>query len=231
MSEEEFDSELFGNKTVDASQSLQQQLSTYQQQLANLPETAAAMERAVVQLDIAETHLALEENESAWNIARDALNVFLENEKWQEAVESYNVLFQAEQPASLSALAQGVWLAVTFPISANTTVAMLQHIVDETPNDSDGAALAAMMAHYIADIRSSEEEHQSLTFLTQNILGKVAKRHSNVNTQAELDAWIQKLELNKPEIFIPRLGAILDIMAEDNWWYDRDTLREKIPNE
>jgi len=231
MSEEEFDSELFGNKTVDASQSLQQQLSTYQQQLANLPESATAMERTVVQLDIAETHLALEEKESAWNIAREALNVFLENEKWQEAVESYNVLFQAEQPASLSALAQGVWLAVTFPISANTTVAMLQHIVDETPYDSDGAALAAMMAHYIADIRSNEGEHHSLTFLTQNILGKVAKRHSNVNTQGELDAWIQKLELNKPEIFIPRLGAILDIMAEDNWWYDRDTLREKIPNE
>lgn len=230
MSEKELDSDLFGNKTVSASQTLQQQLSTYQQQLANLPATAGATERAAIQLDIAETHLALEEKETAWNVAREALTDFLENEQWQEAVEAYNVMFQAEQPASLSALAQGVWLAVTFPISANTTVAMLQHIVDETPNDSDGAAIAAIMAHYIADIRSSDEEHHSLTFLTQNILGKVAKRHSNINTQAELDAWIQKLELNKPDVFIPRLGAILDIMAEDHWWYDRDALRQKIPD-
>lgn len=231
MSEEELDTELFGNKTVRKGTSMQEQLSSYQQQLSSLPSTASALDRARIQLDIAETHLALEEKETAWTIAREALDVFLENEQWQEMVECYNVLFQSEQPASLTALAQGVWLAVTFPISANTTVAMLQHIVDETPDDSDGGALAAMVAHYIADIRSSDEEHQSLTFLTQNILGKVAKAHSNINTQVELDAWIQKLELNTPEIFIPRLAAILDIMAEDQWWYDREALRLKIPDQ
>jgi len=231
MSDEELDSELFGNKTVLKSTNMQQQLTSFQQQLDSLPPTASPLERARVQLDLAEAQLALEQNETAWSIAREALDVFLQNELWQESVECYNVLFQADQPASLTALAQGVWLAVTFPISANTTVAMLQHIVDETPNDSDGGALAAIVAHYIADIRSKDEEHQSLTFLTQNILGKVAKEHSNINTQTELDAWIKKLELNQPEIFIPRLAAILDIMAEDQWWYDRDTLRQKIPDQ
>jgi hypothetical protein len=160
---------------------------------------------------------------------RPALDVFLQHENWQEAVEAYNVLFQADQPASLSALGQGVWLAVTLPIQPDTTVAMLQHIVDETPDDSDGAAVAAITAHYIADIRSSDERHQSLTFLTQNILGQVARRHSAVNTQAELDAWLERLHLKDPAEFLPRLATVIDVMVQDDWWFDRDDLRKRLP--
>jgi hypothetical protein len=139
------------------------------------------------------------------------------------------VLFQTEQPASLAALGQGVWLAVTFPIQADTTIAMLQHIVEETPNDSDGAAVAAMTAHYIADIRTDKDKHHSLTFLTQNILGQVAKRHSNVSTQAELDAWLDKLHLRDPGEFLPRMATVIDVLVENDWWFDRDELRKKLP--
>jgi len=209
--------------------SLAQQLAAYQTQLAQLPADATELEHARVLLDIAETHLAMEQKENAWNIAREAVSTFIEQEQWQLAVEAYNVLFQAEQPASLSALGQGTWLAVTFPIEANTSVAMLQHVVDETPDDSDAGAVAAIAAHYIADIRSDDDKHESLTFLTQNILGKVAKRHSNISTQAELEMWLEKLALKDPQAFLPRLGAIIDAIVEDNWWFDRDTLREKLP--
>jgi len=208
---------------------LVQQLENYQQHLAQLPADASELERARVRLDIAETHLAMEQMENAWNIAREAVNAFIQQEQWQLAAEAYNVLFQTDQPASLSALGQGVWLAVTFPIEPNTSVALLQHIVDETPNDSDGGAVAAIAAHYIADIRCEDDKRESLTFLTQNILGKVAKHHSNINTQAEMDQWLEKLELKDPQTFLPRLGIIIDVMVEDDWWFDRDSLREKLP--
>ena len=232
MSDNEPDTNLFGTELVGTEtdrQSLEKQLALYQQHLAELPNSATDVDRARVLLDIAETQLALERKEEAWNIARETLDVFLQAEHWQEAVECCNLLFQAEQPASLAALGQGVWLAVTFPIQPDTTIAMLQHIIDETPADSDGAAVAAITAHYIADIRSSDEKHQSLTFLTQNLLGQVAKRHNNVSTQNELDAWLVKLQLKEPQEFLPRLATVIDVLVQDDWWFNRDELRSKLP--
>lgn len=232
MSDNEPDTNLYGTELIGTEtdrQSLEKQLVLYQQHLAELPDSAPDIDRARVLLDIAETQLALEHKEEAWNIARETLDVFLQAEHWQEAVECCNLLFQAEQPASLAALGQGVWLAVTFPIQPDTTIAMLQHIIDETPTDSDGAGVAAITAHYIADIRSSDEKHNSLTFLTQNLLGQVAKRHSNVSTQHELDAWLDKLQLKDPQEFLPRLATVIDVLVQNDWWFDRDELRAKLP--
>jgi len=232
MSDNELETSLFGTQLTGPEtdpQSLEKQLSLYQQHLGELPATATEIDRARVQLDIAETQLALGHKEQAWSTAREALMVFINTEQWQEAVESYNVLFQTEQPASLAALGQGVWLAITFPIQPDTTIAMLQHIVEETPDDSDGAAIAAITAHYIADIRAVEDKHHSLTFLTQNIIGQVAKRHSNVSTQAELGAWMDKLHLKEPGEFLPRMATVIDVLVQDEWWFDRDELRNKLP--
>lgn len=213
----------------DERQELADKLNSYQDKFNNLPEDTSVLERALLQLDISELLLALDQKEHAWNEARAAFTVFVDNEEWQHAVEACNVMYQTEQPASIVALGHGVWLAVTYPIATDTTVAMLNHIVDETPADSDGAAVAAMVGYYIADIRSTDEEHDSMTFLAKTILGNVAKRHSNVQTQKEMDAWMFKLELKDPEIFLPRLSLVVNSIVEDNWWFDRDELRAKLP--
>lgn len=210
-------------------QSLDERLDNLQQQLAALNSDSNELDRYRVKLDIAETLLALEKKEEAWTEARGCFDVFLKNECWQEAVEACNVLYQCEQPASIVALGQGVWLAVTYPIEVDTTVAMLNHIIDETPKDSDGAAVAAVSAHYIADMRAPEDKHESITFLTRHLLTQVAQRHSNVKSQQELDAWMLRMELKDPEVFLPRLSQVITIMVADQWWFDREELRKKLP--
>ena len=210
-------------------QELAVKLTDYQAKLKSLPAESSDVERAMVQLDISELQLALDLKEEAWNSSRATFDTFIANEEWQHAVESCNVMYQTEQPASIVALGHGIWLAVTYPISADTSVAMLNHIVDETPADSDGAAVAAMVGYYIADIRSSDKEHDSMTFLAKTILGNVAKRHSNVQTQKEMDAWLFKLELNDPAIFLPRLSLVVNSIVEESWWFDRDELRARLP--
>jgi len=87
-------------------------------------------------------------------------------------------------------------IAITYPVPAQLTVAMLQHIVDETPDDSDGAAVAAMAANYIADVRTEGKEKESLTFFTKQILAGVAKRHRNIEEPEMINTWIEILELN-----------------------------------
>src|SRR3989304_779955 len=87
---------------------------------------------------------------------------------------------------------QGLWLAVTFPMDAELSVAMLQHVVDETPSDSDGAAVAATAAHYIVELRAPEgKERENLLFYTNHMLATVARRHSAVHDQEAFARWVK----------------------------------------
>jgi hypothetical protein len=210
--------------------SLEAQLKEHEQHLAALPADADPVDRARVQLDIAETLLALQRKEESWKVAREVFDTCATAEAWQDAIEACDILFQCEQEESLAALGNGVWLSVTFPVPAQLTVAMLQHIVDETPDDSDGAAVAAMAANYIAELRSEGKDQESLTFFTRQILAGVAKRHRGIEDDPEMiKMWIEILGLNDVQELLSRLAAMLDAIVGDNWWIDRDALREKLP--
>lgn len=208
---------------------LEQLLADHRQHLKALPETAPAADRARVRLDIAEALLGLGRNAEAWDEARAVFDTFIENELWQEAVEACDILYRCDQPESILALGNGTWLAVTYPIAPATSVAMLHHIVDETPERSDGGAVAAAAAHYLADLRTEGREHESLTFLTAQILGRVAERHRDIKDPEMINVWMEALQLNDPGEFLPRLGKVLEVIVNDNWWYDRDALRARLP--
>lgn len=205
-------------------------LKAHMEQLARLPGDAPEIERFNLMLDIASDHLALENKKDAWADAKACFTFFVKNAEWQKAVEACDVMFQTEMDESIIALANGIWLSVTFPIEPGATIAMLQHIIDETPDNSDGAAVAAITAHYIADMRAEGETAESLKFLATQMIAAVAKRHSQVDSQDVLEFWIEKMELKDPAIFLPKLAKVLEIIVNDNWWYDRDELRKQIPD-
>ena len=209
--------------------SLQALLNGHEAHLQALSDDCAPVDRARVQLDIAETLLALLRKEEAWAIGRKIFDVFIGQAAWQDAIETCDVLFQCEQAESLAALGNGVWLAVTYPVPAQLTVAMLQHIVDETPDDSDGGAVAAMAANYIVEMRTEGEERESLSFFTKQILAGVAKRHRGIEEPEMINTWIEILELNDVKELLPRLATILDTIVGGNWWVDRDALRAELP--
>lgn len=210
--------------------SLQAQLKEQERHLQALPADSSPLERARVRLDIAETLLALQKKRESWDTARELFDIFAAEEAWQDAVETCDVLFQCEQPESLAALGNGVWLAITYPVPAQLSVAMLQHIIDETPDESDGAAVAAMTAHYIADLRTGGEEHESLTFFTKQMVAGVAKRHRGIEDDPEMiRTWIEILELNDAKKLLARLALMLDAIVGENWWIDRDALRAGLP--
>jgi len=230
-----------GNKELDelliesssheqSKEDIQRYLEKKQAAYDDLEANAEPLDRARLQLDVAEALIGMGRADESWEKARSALDTFIELEQWQDATESCDVLYQSAQPASLVALAHGVWLAVTYPVEPQLTVNMLGYVVDETPAKADGAAVAAITAHYVADVRAKGDEHKSLTFLTKQMLANVAKEHSGVEDQEGLSAWLQRLELLEPDVFLPRLSLVLGaIVPADEWWFDRDALREKIP--
>jgi hypothetical protein len=217
--------------TESASELLNQQLEAAYQRLKQLPPESGAIERAELQLKIGAILVDLEKGEEAFDIAKQAFDAFAQHQSWEGAVQACDVMFQADQPDSLAALGQGVWLAVTFPINPDLTVNMLSHIVDETPDDSDGGAVAAAVARYIVDVRTEGKQHDDLAFFTNQLLGGVARRHSDVESQEQFDYWVDKLELNDPQKFLPRLRNVIDVLVQENWWVDREAIWASLPDQ
>ncbi len=199
------------------------------QKIDELGENAAVEQR--LKIDLEHCYALLQNNlkNEAWNIARETLDEALRAEQWTQAVEACDVMFQSEQDKAVKALAQGIWLGVTFPVDPELSVAMLQHLIDESPDRSDGAAVAAATACYLVDLRGQGKQRDELLFFTQQMIGEVARRHSQVEEQEVFEFWIQQLQLDDPGKFLPRLGKVLDILVDGEWWFERDELRAKIP--
>ena len=209
---------------------MQHELASLQKKLADLPDNCDEIIRKRLQLDIATLLVAMERKKEAWDLVRPLFDTFVAMAAWQDAVETCDVLYAADQDDSIIALGNGAWLAVTFPVHPTLSVNMLDHIIEETPAESDGGAVAAATAHYLAELRATENRKTDYkSFLTGNLLAGVAYRHSGYKEREMIDMWVERLELNQPEKFLPRLGMMLDIIVGDKWWIDRDALRDALP--
>ena len=185
--------------------------------------------RADLLLDAGRLLVELGRGEEAWEKGRAAFDLYAAEESWEGAVQACDVMFQADRPESLAALGQGLWLTITFPMDPELSVAMLQHVIDETPPDSDGAAVAAVVARYLVDMRAQDRQREDLEFYTNQMLATVARRHSDVDDQQAFDAWFRRLELNDPALFLPRMRNVVDVLVQDEWWIDREELQKKLP--
>jgi hypothetical protein len=210
---------------------LQLKLDEKREQLASLPADASQDKRLEIQLESAYILLDLDRSQEAWEIGKKVLDRGLDDELWLRAVEACDILYQCERSDALKALAHGIWLGVTFPIDPELSVAMLQHLIDETPDNSDGAAVAAVTACYVVDIRAQGEQREDLKFFTNQLLGQVARRHSQVEEQEIFDFWVERMALDDPAKFLPRLAKVLEVIVDGHWWFDRDALRGKIPTD
>ncbi len=220
------------NDAVKPTEMLESKLAELRAQLSD-DVARSSEENAKLWLDSAYILIDLDRKEEAWSAGHEGLKLALASDSWQQAVEACDVIYQAEADDAVSALGQGIWLGVTFPIDPELSVAMLQHFVEETPPDSDGAALAAATASYIVQLRAEGKQREELQFFTAQMLGQVARRHTNgaADTQELFDIWAERLELFDASKTLPRLSQVIDVIVGDNWWFDRDELRSRIPAE
>jgi hypothetical protein len=211
---------------------LKEELAKKQQQLMQLTLKSEPLDRANLQYEISELMLDIAKPgmlEAAWGMSKESFEIYLENKQWEDAVSCCDLLYRTDQPSSIVALGNGLWLSVTYPIDPELTILMLNNLIDDTPAKADGAAVAAVVAHYIADLRLEGEKRDSIMFLTMNIIAKVAERHSGVKSQDQMNFWMTKLDLNDSNVYLPRLGQVIEAIVGEAWWYDRDALRAELP--
>lgn len=200
-------------------------------ELDALSSGAAPLRRADLLLQLGRALVRLERGDDAWAAAREAFDLYLAEQAWEGAAQCCDVLFLSEQPQSLAALGQGIWLAVTYPVDPELSIALLHRVVEETPPDADGAAVAAIAAYYVTDLRAREPQRDHLLLYANQVLATVARRHSGVDGQEAFNRWIQDMELSDPAKFLPRLRNVVDVLVQDDWWFDRDKLQAALPAE
>jgi hypothetical protein len=209
---------------------LESHLQALQDRYRDLERIAGSVTQiADIKLQMARALVNLERGAEAWPLGREALDTFIQTHDFESAADACDVLFQADQPDSLIALGQGIWLAVTYPVDPELSVELLTHVVDETPDESDGAAVAATTALFVADIRASGSQRENLMFFATQMLGRVARRHGNVDSQEAFDLWMDRLELKEPEKFLVRLRNVVDALVQGDWWFDREELQAQLP--
>lgn len=211
---------------------LKEELAKKQKQLMQLTLSCDPLERADLQYEISELMLDIAKpgmTEAAWGMTKESFAIYVDNKAWENAVSCCDLLYRTEQPSSIVALGNGLWLSITYPIDPELTILMLNNLIDDTPAKADGAAVAAVVAHHIADLRLDGEKRDSIMFLTMNIIAKVAERHSGVKSQDQMNFWMSKLDLNDPAVYLPRLAQVIDAIVGDTWWYDKDELRATLP--
>jgi hypothetical protein len=208
---------------------LKRLVSDLRGELAALSPGAETLRRADLLLQLGRALVRLEDRHEAWAAAREAFDLYLAEQAWEGAALACDILFLCDQPLSLAALGHGVWLAVTYPVDPELSVALLQHVVDETPPDADGAAVAAVTAYYLVDLRAREPQREHLLIYANQVLATVARRHSGVASQEDFSRWIEDMELSDPAAFLPRLRNIVDVLVQDDWWFDRAALQAALP--
>ncbi len=223
------------DKTPDATREarliqLQKKLTELDDEDLHPPVSSAALDKASVKLEIAGLLLDLDKKSDAWEYARSSIDTFIEHEAFEDATMASQYVYLADQSDAIAAIGQAAWLAVTYPIDPHLTANILSHIIDETPDDSDGAAVAAATAHFIVDVRCNEQNKEELRLFTGANLARVAKRHSNVRSNIEFELWVERLELDVPEKFLVRLRNVIDVMVQTDWWFDRDALQRNLPD-
>jgi len=214
---------------VRSSELLEQKLALLEKEIAELDADQDDI-RLKKKMECGYILLDLERKDEAWSLAHEAFKQAIASQNWLEAVESCDIIYQAEKDDAVKALGHGIWLGVTFPIDPELSIAMLQHLIDESPDRSDGSAVAAATASYIVDLRIEDDKRrEDLKFFVTQMMGEVARRHSQVDEQEVFDFWVQKLEIDDPAKFLPRLGQVVETIVDNDWWYDRDALRKLIP--
>lgn len=202
----------------------------------------AGTNRAQLLLELAGAYLDGGEPEKAAAPADEAFDTFVLATLWEPAVRAARALYLADADAGangaglaggadgpgIPALGQAIWLAVSMPVEPELTLAVLQHLIDEVPEDADGAAVAAATAGYVVDLRCPDDD--TLQLFAGRMLADVARRHSGVASQDEFDAWVSRLELDDPGRFLVRLRNVVDVLVQDHWRFDRDAVRASMPD-
>ena len=210
---------------VEGQSVLQRRRLLLEAELENAAPGAAGRREA--RLELAGVLLELQQGEAAFAQARATLEPALAAADYEAAAAACQAMYRSEQPDSIAALGHGIWLAVACPVDPDLSLQLLRSLVEETPPDADGAAVAAMLGYFLMERRAQGPERGRLVFLARQLVAEVAERHRGIAGEEAIGVWARMHELDDVDLLLERMGRVLDAITP-SWWFDRDALRRKF---
>lgn len=176
---------------------------------------------------ISQDLVTLGHNKEAWKIGREAFLEFLAQDDWQSAAEVCDTLYQTELDDNLGALAQGIWLSLHRPITAETASVLLLHLLHEMPEESHNISFIAATILYLNVSRPDNGRQKKLIRIAGGILIRQAQQEG-IKDRRAFERWLKLHGLDRPNWFLPQLHDLLSTLVQDDWWFDPSRLETDL---
>ncbi len=140
------------DKTPDADR--ESRLQALMDKLASEQNNATPLDNALTALEIAGLLLDLDRKADAWQYARPAIEDLIAQQAFEDAALACQYTYLADQDDAIAAIGQAAWLSVTYPVDPHLTANILSHIIDETPDESDGGRFFSSVSFYYEHVVS-----------------------------------------------------------------------------
>ncbi|MBF0587975.1 MAG: hypothetical protein HQL53_02480 [Magnetococcales bacterium] len=180
--------------------------------------------RAQLQED--ETLRTPEEN---WKMMVHSVRQYSKAGNWSDTLDVLVFLSNQEgNPESAKARAMTMWLALKTetPIAVLTSAAykLVVNLGEKHPLCAPLASVANLMLQH----RTPEDPDRPLAIShVQQMYMHVCPSALNEDRDG-FDQWVKENQLDDPDVIIPQVMGLLEIMIGDDWWVDRDAVQAEL---
>ncbi|MBF0192129.1 MAG: hypothetical protein HQL99_13465 [Magnetococcales bacterium] len=164
-----------------------------------------------------------------WNENRIAIDQLSRQGQWPEVLELLRRLTTKHKNNEIyKALAQRVWVGLKTQAPAIEVVQSLYHLLNTLGPTHELAPAVCALAQLLAIHRTPDHPDQELAIgHTQQMFSMVCGA-LNITGDEEFQNWVKAKQLDEPDLFIPEIIRMLEMMVGDDWWIDREGLQKEL---
>ncbi len=164
-----------------------------------------------------------------WEMTINTLRQYSRARNWEEALDVLVFLSNQENnPEVFKARAQAMWLALKgeAPIAVLTSIAY-KLVVSLGPQHPITGPLAAV-ANLMLEHRTPDHPDRPLAESHVQQMYMHACPAALNDDREGFDKWVQENQLDDPDHIIPIVMGLLEIMAGEDWWIDREAIQADL---
>lgn len=164
-----------------------------------------------------------------WELNKKAIALHAKNSNWPEVFKLLKTLSnKSSSQNAYKALAQRIWVALKSDTPALEVVLSLFSLFKMLKPSHEIAGALASLSLFVAKNRETGKEDRELAIGQSQQMMSLVCQSAGIEGEEAFDAWVKEKNLDKPEYFVQTVMASIEIMAADEWWFDRDQLQKEM---
>ncbi|MBF0309790.1 MAG: hypothetical protein HQL56_09700 [Magnetococcales bacterium] len=167
--------------------------------------------------------------EENWTLLSNLSLTHSRNGHWEEAFQTLiRMAAREKDPRANQALAQAVWLGLKTEIPvADLTAVLFRILVRFGPSHEVSGSIVAM-ANLLSRHRTPNHPERALAMAHVQQMFEYLQVPDPTVDNAAFQSWIKERKLDDPDHFISVVMIVLERMAGNEWWIDRESVEEDL---